>query len=318
MTKFKMLKTPGDLIEEGCSNAQYKVILVAPYMKSAVVERLIGRIPDVVTNIVFITRWKPGDVAHRVSDLEVFDIVAGREGGRLLLHPSLHAKYFRFDQRRLIGSANLTMTALGWHFPPNLEILTPANTKSKYLDAFEQELLEYSVPATAELREKMAEAAAAIEVVRGDVPSYESPVDPRYGILGWLPRSPEIEVIWRVYRGENVDDVIESARNAARYDLAALAIPSGLPEDRFWINVQVNFSLMPLVDKIAAMAKEGLDQGRGQEIISNYTALDGRDADGYDPSIYWDIIQHWLVALFPGKYRVMAASSVFAEGNVID
>lgn len=43
-----------------------------------------------------------------------------------MLHPSLHAKFYRIDDVVLIGSANLTSSAMGWSQQPNLEILCQA------------------------------------------------------------------------------------------------------------------------------------------------------------------------------------------------
>ena len=44
-------------------------------------------------------------------------------GGSFKLHARLHAKYYRFDDRVLVGSANMTASGLGYRHRGNLEIL---------------------------------------------------------------------------------------------------------------------------------------------------------------------------------------------------
>ena len=306
-----MLNKPGDLIINGCIGAKNEVILVAPYMKSVVLEQLLDAIPIGVSQIVCVTRWKPEDVAHGASDLEVYDVVRARDCARLLLHPFLHAKYFRFDQQCLIGSANLTLSALGWRFPHNLEILTSPDPESEDLKSFERELLEHSVLATVEMKDHIARTADALRRLVEDPSPDDVAYNPRYGILGWLPRCQDLKVLLRIYMGEDVSDVITNTQMAARYDLAALAIPAGLSEGQFWINVQTNFSMMPLVAKITTLSRTGLDSTVGAKLISDYTALDGPDEDGFDPAAYWRIFTEWMTTLFPEKYTFQPTGHAF-------
>src|SRR3546814_15701150 len=84
--------------------------------------RLLGAIPDDIA-VTCVTRWRPDEIAAGVSDLEVFDLIRARASGTLLLQPHLHAKLYRTGDRRLLGSANISGRALGWHEPANLEIL---------------------------------------------------------------------------------------------------------------------------------------------------------------------------------------------------
>ena len=310
-----MLKKPGDLLNDACVRAENEVILVAPYIKANVLQRLFEVIPSEVSKIVCVTRWKAEDVAHGASDLEVYDVIAEREGATLLLHPFLHAKYFRVDQQCFIGSANLTLSALGWRFPHNLEILTIEDPNKEDLKTFEHDLLEHSVLATEEIRGHIAETAAALKGLENATDSDDFAYNPRYGILGWLPRCQDLLVLYKLYSGQDVSNVITSTQTAARYDLAALGIPPGLPESEFWINVRTNFSLMPLVDKINTLAKTGLNPDAGAKIISDYTALDGPDEDGFEPATYWKILTEWMAKLFPGKYTIKTTGTSFTIGS---
>lgn len=96
-----------------CAEANKEVLLAAPFIKVSVLEKLMNKIsPDV--SLRCITRWFPEEIVAGVSDLEVWSLIQQRSNSSLWLRPDLHAKYYRADQRCLVGSANLTGKALGW------------------------------------------------------------------------------------------------------------------------------------------------------------------------------------------------------------
>ena len=68
------------------------------------------------------TRWRLADLLAGVADLGVYDAAVAK-GAHLYLRYDLHAKLFVADDRCLVGSANVTDTALGWRSPENLELL---------------------------------------------------------------------------------------------------------------------------------------------------------------------------------------------------
>lgn len=68
---------------------------------------------------ICVTRWLPEDIASSVCDLDILDDVMGVSGGRLLVHPHLHGKYYSNGRDSLVGSANLKVRGLGWHNPSN-------------------------------------------------------------------------------------------------------------------------------------------------------------------------------------------------------
>ncbi len=108
----------GTELFELCAEANQEVLLVAPFIKASVLERLLDRIyPDV--SLKCITHWFPEEIVAGVSDLEVWNLIQNRPNSSLWLRPDLHAKYYRADNCCLIGSANLTNKALGWSDCPN-------------------------------------------------------------------------------------------------------------------------------------------------------------------------------------------------------
>ena len=66
---------PGDTVLELVGNATSRVVIAAPYIKSATIRRLLKIMPDTVSELACITRWLPEDIVSGVCDLEIFDAV---------------------------------------------------------------------------------------------------------------------------------------------------------------------------------------------------------------------------------------------------
>ena len=88
-----------------------EAVIAAPYIKENSLRRMLDQLPH-LERLTCVTRWQAGDIAAGVSDTVVRDLVRSL-GGAFRLHPSLHAKYYRFDDGVLVGSANLTDAGLG-------------------------------------------------------------------------------------------------------------------------------------------------------------------------------------------------------------
>ena len=135
-----MAISPGDTLAQHCSSAQ-TLVFAAPYIKADALRRILASV-NVEASLTCITRWIPHDLAVGVSDVECRELVIGF-GGSFRLHPSLHAKFYHLDDVVLVGSANLTLSALGWSDGPNLEILCQAGSDFDFR-TFEQALLDES------------------------------------------------------------------------------------------------------------------------------------------------------------------------------
>ena len=213
-----------------CSDAQ-GVVLVAPYIKLDALRMTLDAVGD-SADITCITRWTPLDVSLGASDVACRLLITDR-GGSFRLHNSLHAKYYRADENVLIGSANLTMSGLGFSKSPNLEILTWA----AYFDwvAFERRLLRESREITDDeydIWERMPKSDI-------DLP------DIGFLILDldqWKPQTRQPEYLWEVYSGRCLpsDDQYE----LAMADLDVLKIPTTLDREAFddWVGSAMSFS----------------------------------------------------------------------------
>ena len=116
----------GERLKALLAGAKQRVLLCAPFIKAKVLRTLLGVVAKGV-DVRIVTRWRAEEVATGVSDLEVFEVAGERLRTELLLLDDLHAKLYVADDKCLLGSANLTASALGWAEPGNIELLVPVS-----------------------------------------------------------------------------------------------------------------------------------------------------------------------------------------------
>ena len=222
------------------------VVLAAPYIKVGALRELLGLIGS-EARILCVSRWTPQDVLAGATDIQVKQIIEEMEG-IFRLHPSLHAKYYRFDERVLVGSANLTKAALGYGNHPNFEILChPESSFDVHL--FERMLVEDSrFVSDAEL--------ATWESL------YQLPQDKpfSFGIeqSDWRPVTREPEYVWWIYSGMSERIVDAEQRMFAETDLAILNIPEGLDQTTFNLCVRSCLLATPFINTV--LLTEGTDE----------------------------------------------------------
>ena len=216
------MSNPGDVLSRLCSGAQ-NLVLAAPYIKADALTRILaGANPS--ASLICITRWHPNDIAVGASDTECRKIVTER-GGSFRLHASLHAKYYQIDDAILVGSANLTSTALGWSPQSNLEILCHAG--DEFALAFQQELLTNA-------REISDNEFARWEAItRIDTPNHLAITsDGQPPLETWRPATRDPRHVELVYGGREEEIASSDERRAARRDIQALMIPPGLTDEQ--------------------------------------------------------------------------------------
>ena len=204
-----------------------EVVIVSPYIKLAALDRLLGGVRRYL-RLSCVTRWTPEDVVGGVSDVECRASVVGR-GGKFSVHPSLHAKYYRFDDRVLVGSANLTMAGFGWAATSNVEILCGPSSDFDAV-AFENNLLNDAT----EISDEEFQYWASVEQLRGNV---DQPQGSTEHLLDWIPITREFTNVNLTYFGSAPQIASSDERVLAERDLASLAVPSGLSYRQFraWV-----------------------------------------------------------------------------------
>ncbi|MEW5424016.1 phospholipase D family protein [Amorphus sp. 3PC139-8] len=305
---------PGVGILELIRAANDRVVIAAPYIKSPTLRRLLDAVPETVSECACVTRWLPEDIASGVCDLEILDDIAGARGGRLLVHPHLHAKYYSNGRDSLVGSANLTARGLGWHTPSNVELLIALPVEFGGLAEWEHSLLSSAVQATEELRERIRRQADALKEDEAPrrLPEVEDDTATEAERTLWVPQCPTPDRLWQVYRGRGADTMVSSAFKAAQEDLAALSPPQGLTQDLFTAYVAGILKQMPLLAEIDKLASAGLTDAKAHEFLADRLGSSDHD-DDYDR--VWRVIKQWLVHFFPEFYRLETGQEVLVKGR---
>lgn len=294
------MRRDGDRLVENLTAATQDVLICAPFIKAGVLTRLLQAIPSSVP-VRIVTRWLPAEIAVGVCDLEVFDVVAARDGARLDLLDRLHAKIYVTDNVALVGSANLTGAALGWSDKPNLELLTAlAATDESVRQCLDQ--LAEARPATIEEQDRIRNLAAEIGAPELNLVSDTATIAP--AVL-WLPQLAAPVRLFQAYTPQMRDRLPASVLDAALSDLNALGIPVGLPEPAFRQAVADAFERMPAVQRLLAAAAHDLRDSDGADLIRQMPVAKDLNAEQQ-----WLIVREWMTSFLGDRYEIAPASFV--------
>jgi hypothetical protein len=281
----------GDAVLELAASSQLEFVMCAPFAKQPIVSRIISAVPDGVM-VKLYTRWRPEEVASGVSDTGVLAVLQAR-GGVVYLHDRLHAKFYRNESRVILGSANLTGTALGWSPNPNIELL--AAVSPEMVGQVEQQLATQSVQATPELAAEVDEIAEGLQM-RVFVPLGQAEEPAETGGL-WLPNLRIPGDLFLAY-SRGLGSLTSRSSAAAAIDLEMLDLPQGLSKEQFYLLVGNRLRQQPLVVDIDDYLKQPRRFGEVRDRIEQLTAV-GRE----DASDAWQTLMRWLLEFLPDRYN---------------
>jgi hypothetical protein len=303
---------PATAVGEVLAAAADEVLIVAPYIKIGAFRALFDKIKPSAT-LVCITRWLPEDIASGVCDLEILDALTSRAKSSLFVQPHLHAKYYRGDDRCLVGSANLTARGLGWVTPANVELLVELPVEFPGVVQWEAALRASGVAATPELRDRVAQAAALLKSTAAlpAVPEVNEEGVESAPQAQWIPICPVPERLWTVYRGGAEATMVSSARDAAQKDLKALSPPPGLTQPLFTAYVSGILRQMPLMIEIDTLASAGLTDAQAYDFLTTRFG----NVDDFSAEQAWRVLKAWLIYFFPTTYRLETGQEVLIRGK---
>lgn len=286
----------GDELVEIVAGARQECLLAAPYIKRDALGRLLAAIPlSCVVRVV--TRWRVDEIAMGVSDLEVWDSLVERGNAELWLQPTLHAKYYRADERVAIGSANLTNSALGWRPNANLEILHDMGESYSPREVFERALFEGCTKVDSALHESFVAALEAFPRAPRAPDSAEIGVFVELG--DWRPSLRFPENLFMLYTGDD-QDLSTAARDAAASDLAALDPPAGLSEVQFQTWVGLALLQHPEFRAINEFVAVSRRFGEMRDFLAARGAA--------DPNRAWQTWMRWLLHFLPDELSFHTAN----------
>ena len=300
------MATIGDELIELLGGARSEATVIAPFMKAAVVKRLIHNLaPGVVLSCI--TRWHPHEIKYGVSDLEVWDVLRAHQPSSLSLIPTLHAKFYRADDNYAMGSANLTNAALGWSTRPNVELLISGEVDQGLRD-WESCVMSQATTvdeSLVRLFERLCDGLPIDNLVFTEHYSgTESSIDEEYGapnleVMSWLPMTRYPEQLYKAYLGDT-EELSAGARESAKYDLLALAVPKGLGPDGFGVSVAASLLQMPVVHRI----DQFLAQPRSFGAVRDFLGALPQYPRHRDPSADWQTMMRWFRHFLPQRFQV--------------
>lgn len=298
----------GDRLLSILGRGETSVRIAAPFIKAHALARALMAVSDNV-QVTCITRWRPEDIASGVCDLEIFDLIKNRGRSVLLIHPHLHAKFFAADTSCLVGSANLSHTALGWRAPSNLELLIQLDASDHGLDSWWSELQKDSIEATEDIRFALGRAAAELRASGKPIPRPEADQDTAESDAIWAPECPRWTGLWEVYSGDE-EQLPSSALGSAKSDLAALSLPPGMNQAGFEKALRMAFRRTQIFQEIDQLAGEGLSDGAAYPILVEQCRIAPADVPRR-----WQLIKRWISELYPNEFRVEANQEVLLRGK---
>lgn len=286
----------GDKLVEMLKESRQDCVLAAPYIKQRTLATLFEAI-DPCCNVRVVTRWRIEEIAVGVTDLEIWTLIRNRRNSELWLQPNLHAKYYRADDKILIGSANISDTALGWSSNPNLEILEHAPTGEFSRSKFEKVLLQGVTPVTPALFESFQLALA--DFPKQEQYSKSVIVEVASSIMDWRPSLRFPADLFLFYSGSG-DDLSSSTRLAAANDLASLQPPVGLQSFAFkrWIGLAL------LQNREFNQIDEFVQSSRRFGEMRSFLASQGCE----DPSRDWQTWMRWISHFLPNHFTFHTAN----------
>jgi hypothetical protein len=280
----------GDALIKLAASSRREFVMCAPFAKQAVVSRVVSVIPEGVAVVVY-TRWRPEEVAAGVSDTEVLTILRSR-GGAVYLHDRLHAKFYRNESQVLLGSANLTATALGWSLNPNIELLVPSGRDT--VADVERCLSAESTEATDELAREVEEIAKLLPAPALVMPDdMEQP--PELADL-WVPQLRMPSDLYSAYN-KGLHSLTSRSAAAAAVDLAVLDLPVGLDKRQFDVLVGHRLRRQPLFQDVDQLLEQPRRFGEVREKVGRLTGYDRAQADAA-----WQTLMRWMLEFLPDRY----------------
>lgn len=263
-----------NLLNSEFQKAKNEIFMVAPYVKMGIVKK-IDFPQDPALKVTLVCRWKLEDVLAGATDIGVYPLLRD-QGISVLLHPNLHAKYYRSDSRILMGSANLTSNGLINDESSSLEALTFLLHNSATVN-FESKLIQESVEVDDELYSEYLEILS----------SY-SDLKPVNEMNFYWPNFTSFEEAWALYN-----------QDRSSVSLKQLAIPPTLEKSKFKGFIKLRLKEFSNIQRIERFLESGLEGRRFGEVRSLIREMD----ESVDETSAWQNLMSLLLDLFPESYE---------------
>lgn len=281
----------GDRVVELAVFAERRAIIIAPFIKQEALAKLLSHVRREV-EVVCVTRWRVNEIAGGASDLEVWPLIRNRSG-KLLLRNDLHAKVYVFDDRCLVGSANLTNGGFGWGTMTNLELLIEVPRHAPEVLSLETAIEGQSIDVDDDLFNTFVRAVAGVEAPQLEL-SGSAPDLP----AAWLPSLRSPEFLYDVYSG-NAAHLPRAAIETATEDLRTLKIAEGLSRSQFEGAVSMKLIQTPIMAGLDRMLMTPRRFGEITSYLDRQCGYTERES-----SSAWQTLMRWMRHFMPLRYSL--------------
>ncbi|QUS61579.1 phospholipase D family protein [Synechocystis sp. PCC 7339] len=301
-----MYQDLGNNILSRTDNTKIELVLVAPFIKQSVLSQILDKTSENI-DLIIVTRWIPEEILGGVSDIEIWNLINDRERSQLFLCQYLHAKYYRFDDLCLLGSANLTNRGLGFNKQSNLELLICCSFTDKSLQDFEENLISQSFLVTQDIYETYKNMIENIDIkIELNSPSNFSifEVNPN-----WIPLLRNPQELYLAY-SDQWERLTTTGKELAKQELEYLSFTQGLSEKNFNLYIALALKQTPIIQYIDKHLDKPRRFGEMKNIIDHFLTEMNLSLDS---SHTWQTLMRWLLYFLPDcySYKVFNYSEVF-------
>lgn len=284
--------TQGDRIRELFRGAS-RATIVAPFIKVDALQSLLEAIPSTIP-LRCVTRWRPTEVAAGVSDPEILDMLRERGMYELLLVDRLHAKLYVADHTCLVGSANVTLSALGETTGAgNIEVMVRTSVDDPGVSETLATIDREATPAS----ELMADA---VRRLANALPSSEPLADAKL----WHPFSRRPEHAFRVYSGR-ANGYVTAADRLLLSDIARSDIAPTLSEQEFRRAIRELLAAIPITATILTGTEDKLLTRADANTYFETLATDDFAAEEI-----WEAFVQWMSYFYDDMVMIQEISEV--------
>lgn len=287
------------------TNAKENIIVVAPFIKKNTMEFLLENVNHNVI-VTCVTRWKPDEIVAGACDLEIWPLLKNRNKSKLFLVSNLHAKYYRVDNICMIGSANITDSALALHPKRNIELMVelPIND---HLKIFEDDLFTLAVEVNDYIYENLLKTVEELKnndcnfiVLKEPMNINEYLEELHKERRFWYPSLRFPQDLYKIYTN-NTQELTKRTIQAGLSDLYYLDIPTGLKKENFTAYIGAILSQQPLVKLIDEYVIEPRRFGAMRRYIRKIFINQGIEINA---TSVWQTLMRWLLFFLPDRYGV--------------
>ena len=269
-------------------------------MKIDALHSLLDVIPNNVP-IRCVTRWIPSEVAAKVSDPKILDILRERHAYELLLVDRLHAKLYIADSKCLVGSANVTLAALG-ETPgeSNIEVLVNSTTNDPGVMQTLADIESEATIATDQMAETVLRMADALMNFENPPPNHI-----------WHPVSRKPEDAYRVYSISQSGFVTKAERVLLR-DVALADLRLGLDEKSFRSAIRSLLTSIPMARVILSATNDKLfTRADANPYLKSVKTVE------FDETDMWLAFVKWMSHFFDDEVMTQEISEIALRKAIV-